>query len=58
MHVSDLGTVACPRTHLLTNLQKFSSQFPGKVGPMVQQMKPECVATLQAWLAESGVALS
>lgn len=52
------GTVTCPKTLLLTHLQKFSTQFPGRVAPAIQQMKPECVVTLQGWLAEAGVALS
>jgi len=52
------GSIPCPKTHLLTNLQKFSSQFPGKVAPAIQQIKPDCVVTLQGWLAEAGIALA
>jgi len=52
------GTTTNPKVLLLTSLQKFSSQFPGKVAPAIQQMKPECVGTLQGWLSEAGVALS
>jgi len=52
------GAVPCPKTHLLTNLQKFSAQFPGKLLPAIQQMKPECQAALQEWIGTAGITLS
>jgi len=52
------GAVPCPKTHLLTNLQKFCAQFPGKLLPAIQQMKPECQAALQEWIRAAGITLS
>jgi len=52
------GTIPCAKSYLLTSLQSFSAKFPGKIMPAIQQMKPECQATLQEWLTTTGISLS
>jgi len=51
------GTIPCPKAYLVTNLQKLTSEFPGKFGPPIQQIKPESLVFFQSLIQSSGVVL-